>query len=128
MELDLVDPVAVAVVGVQHRLVLVGLACPRLHLLAAKSAAERMQVVGGLARTLPGERRQQHRIVGEVVTDQRRGLVGDLVRRAGRDSSSAVRGKRHASSVPFAVGSRSSFPVVRRPSRSSCARRASASG
>lgn len=45
MELDLVDPVAEAVVGTQLRLVAVGLVGPVLGLLAADIAAEAVKLV-----------------------------------------------------------------------------------
>jgi hypothetical protein len=83
VELHLVDPVAVPVVGAQPGRVLVGDAAPLLCLLATGQPAE---VGQGLQRRGVGvadARLGQHRVTGDgVVPDQRRGLVGDLVRRA----------------------------------------------
>jgi hypothetical protein len=83
VELDLVDPVAVAVVGAQLRRVLVGQPAPFLRPLAAGQAAqlgERGE--RGVVRVPPGRLDEDGVTRDRVVADQRRNLVGDLVGRA----------------------------------------------
>nr|BFE71186.1 hypothetical protein GCM10020092_044870 [Actinoplanes digitatis] len=79
VELDLVDAVAVAVVGDQARLVPVGLLGPALRLGAAAELAEPVQVVGRPAGALAGDPFEQGGVGGDVVADQRRRLVDDVM-------------------------------------------------
>jgi len=79
MELDLVDAVAVAVVGAQDRRVLVGLHAP-VHRLPAPGGPDGADAldVGAAALALQGF--DERAVVGEeVAAGQRRGLVGDGV-------------------------------------------------
>ena len=76
---DLVDPVAVPVVGAQDGRVLVGEPALLLRLLAAGQRAELAHLVLGPAGALAVQALEQGRVVGSVVTDERRRLVGDLV-------------------------------------------------
>lgn len=84
VELDLVDPVAEAVVGTQLRLMAVGLVGPVLGLLAADIAAEAVKLVQVPCGALAAYPFEQYRVVGGVVTGERRRLVRHLVRHGGR--------------------------------------------
>ncbi len=80
MELDLVGPVAVAVVGAQDRGVLVGLRTPLLELGRTGGAAQRGEVVPDLVqqsgRDVPFDRLREDAVGGEdVVADQWGSLV-----------------------------------------------------
>ncbi len=79
MEFHLVDPVAPAVVAAQHRRMLVGEPGLLAGDAGAGQAAERVQVVGGPVGPFPANRLQQGGIVRDVVADQRRHLVADVV-------------------------------------------------
>jgi hypothetical protein len=82
VELDLVDAPAVAVVAAEHGRVGVGLRGQAGRLLRAGQRADRPDRFGSPAAALAGERVGQYRIgVEQVPADQRRRLVGDLVRR-----------------------------------------------
>jgi hypothetical protein len=80
MELGDVDPVAVAVVGAELRRVLVRQPPELDHVLAAGNLADLRDPLGGPVRALALDR-LDHDPVGleDVVVDQRRGLVADLV-------------------------------------------------
>src|SRR5205823_10826332 len=88
VEVHLVDPVAVPVVCAQHRRVPVGLLAPPLRLLATGELAETVQLVEVPPGALALDGGQQHRVGGDVVTNQRRWLVGHDVRHV-RDATPA---------------------------------------
>jgi hypothetical protein len=67
VELHLVDPVPEAVVRVQHRRVLVGLAAESLNVGRARPAAELAHGFLGPAAALAPQRAEHGRIVGDVV-------------------------------------------------------------
>ena len=80
VELDLVDAVAVAVVGAELRRVLVGEGAEALGALAAGQRADRGDPLLGPVGALAAHRLDQRPVgLEEVVVDQRRRLVGDLV-------------------------------------------------
>ena len=84
VELDLVDPVAEAVVGAEPRRVLVRLAAPALGDGAPRERADFLGVVLCPAGALAPQRLDQHAIrLEDVVVLERRGLVQDLVRGVG---------------------------------------------
>ena len=90
VELGLVDPVAVAVVGAELRRVLVGEPPELDHVGAAGDLADRRDLLDGPVGALPADCLTHHRVGGEdVVVGQRRGLVGDLV---GTDSGWPLNG------------------------------------
>ena len=90
VELDLVAAVAEAVVGVQHRRVLVGLDAPA-HRLAAPERAGGAQALARPAAALALEALPQRRVVlEEVAALQRRDLVEDLVGRVRRGEHQTV--------------------------------------
>jgi hypothetical protein len=78
--LDLVDAVAVAVVGAQDGWVRVGEPAPLLGLLAAGQPAERVDLVDRPGGAVPGQRLEQRRIVTHVVADEWGNLVRHRVR------------------------------------------------
>ena len=78
--LDLVDAMAVAVVGVQDRPVAVGQLAPALRLRRAGQRAEFGDLVEAPLAALADQRLDEHRRGGRVVVLQRRDLVGDDVR------------------------------------------------
>ncbi len=84
VELDLVDPVAEAVVGAQHRRILVGQPPPLGGLLGAGQPAEGAQFGLGPAGAGPVQGSEQRGVGGGVVPVRGRGLVGDLMRRCHR--------------------------------------------
>ena len=97
VELDLVDARAVAVVRTQYGLDPVGLVCPQLGLCGAGEPTEPVQVLGVPAGSLALEAGQEGRVGGDVVTDQRWRLVGDLMGRgAGRGRGGRGVERRHA--------------------------------
>ena len=53
---------------------------PLLSLFAAGQATEGVQLIGGPAGVLTSEAFEQYGVVSRVVIDQRRDLVGDVVR------------------------------------------------
>ncbi len=77
---DLVDAVAVAVVGVQDWLVSVGQLAPALRLRATGECAELSDLVEAPLPTLPDERLGQHGRRRGVEVLQLRDLIGDDVR------------------------------------------------
>jgi hypothetical protein len=79
VELDLVDPVPEPVVGAQPRLVPVGVGGPLLRLGGAGELPEPVQVTDGPRRTLPRDPGEQRGIGGDVVVDQGRRLVENLM-------------------------------------------------
>ncbi len=82
VELDLVDPVAEAVVSAQLRRVLVRLRAAADHVRAAADRAQLAGLVLGPVAALAAQRLDQHRVpLEDVVALQRRRLVGDLVGR-----------------------------------------------
>ena len=81
VELHLVDAMAKAVVGPQHRRLLVRLTAPLLRLGRAGQAAELAEAVLGPARALAAQRVEHRGIRGDVVPGQRRRLVEHLVGR-----------------------------------------------
>jgi hypothetical protein len=90
VELDLVDPVAVAIVGAELRRVLVRLPAELDHLGAAGDLTNLGDPPLGPAGALPAHGLGHHPIGREdVVVRQRRRLVGDLV---GADSGALRRG------------------------------------
>ena len=80
MELDLVDPVAVAVVGVQHRRILVGQPAPLLRLGTARAPAEGAQLVERPPGTLALEPLEQGGVGRRVEGEQVGNLVDDIMR------------------------------------------------
>ena len=78
--LDLVDAVAVAVVGAQDRLVAVGQLAPALRLRAAGERPEFGDLVEAPLPALADQRLGQDRRGGRVVVLQLRDLVGDDMR------------------------------------------------
>ncbi|CAM5239477.1 hypothetical protein SBADM41S_06781 [Streptomyces badius] len=98
VELDLVDPVAEAVVGAQLRLVPVGLVGPVLRLLAAGIPPETVQLLQMPCGALAAYPFEEHRVVGGVVPGERWRLIGHLVRHGGRVAAwSGGRGHRISS-------------------------------
>jgi len=81
MEYHLVDAVAVAIVGPQHRRVLVRLPALFLHQGRAGQAAELADPVLGPACALAAQCVQHRRVAGNVIPGQRRGLVEHFVGR-----------------------------------------------
>ena len=80
VELDLVDAVAVAIVGAELRRVLVGEGTEALGALAAGIGADRGDALLGPVGALAAHRLDQRPVcLEEVVVDQRRWLVGHLV-------------------------------------------------
>ena len=107
--------VAVAVVGAQHRRVLVDQPAPLLGLLAAgerPSSCSSASAQPAPARSRPG---QQRRVVGDVVADQRRDLVGDLMGGGHREPPRARRMNGRSSATS------SASPLVSGPTRTSAA-------
>src|SRR5580693_8152694 len=84
VELHLVDSVAEAVVGPQHRRMLVRLTAPLLGLGRTGQAAEFAQAVLGPARALAAQRVEHRGVRGDVVPSQRRRLIEHLVGRCHR--------------------------------------------
>jgi hypothetical protein len=87
MELDLVDPMPVPVVGDQPGLEPVGLVRPALRFRGAGQLPEPVQVADGPGRALARHAGQQRGIGRDVVVDQGRGLVEHLVGRHTRKST-----------------------------------------
>ena len=79
VELHLVDPVAPRVVGAQHRRMLVGQPGVLLGLPGPGQLAQLVQLSLGPAGAFPAGRRQQRRIVRDVVAGQQRDLVEHIV-------------------------------------------------
>src|SRR5690242_13108740 len=79
MEFDLVDPIAVTIMGPQFRFVPVGLLGPPLRGFAARLAPEPPNVLLGPARPLADQPLQQRCVFGGVVRRERRRLVRHLV-------------------------------------------------
>ena len=77
--LDLVDPVSVAVVGVQHRTVTVGQFTPALRRGATRDRTQFGDLVDAPLTALTNEGLHQSRRGGGVVIDERRDLIGDDV-------------------------------------------------
>jgi len=84
VELHLVDAVAEAIVGPQHRRMLVCLTAPLLGLGRTGQAAEFAHAVLGPARALAAQRVEHRGVRGDVVPGQRRRLVEYLVGRCHR--------------------------------------------
>lgn len=80
VELDLVDAVTDAVVGVQHGAVAVGELTPALSLRASRERAQRGDLVEAPLPAFANQRLDEHRRGGRVVVLERRDLVGDDVR------------------------------------------------
>ncbi len=92
VKLDLVDAVAVAVVGAQHRLVLVGQPAPLLLGLAADELAELRGPLEHPLGALALGGLDQRAVAGEDVHVHQRGhLVGDRVRLERRRSPELLR-------------------------------------
>ena len=86
MELDLVDPVAVAVVGDQARRVDVREPAPFLGLLAAGASRPERQMVERPARLVPLDALDEGGVGGEdVVVGERRRLVAHVMGRGHAD-------------------------------------------
>ncbi len=80
MELDLVDAVAHAVMGVQLRRVGIGQPGVRLHGRRAQALTQARKAVGGQAGRMKAQRVAQRRVrVEQVVAAQRVGLVEHVV-------------------------------------------------
>jgi hypothetical protein len=80
VEVDLVDAMPVPIMGLQPRLVAVGLVGPALRFGRARQPAEPVEVAGRPRRALALDGRQQRRVGRDVVVDQRRRLIEHLVR------------------------------------------------
>ncbi len=100
MEVDLVYPVAVPVVGTQHGRVLVGLPRELDNLGRAGHQAERVQFWDHPGRAVLGDSGQQRLICRDIMAGQRRDLISDLMGRAPRTRrcAGAVSG-RHSTSL-----------------------------
>ncbi len=80
VELDLVDAVAVPVVGVQDGGVALGEPPPLLGLGATRPRPQLADLRLGPAGALPAQRLQEGGVGGDVVAGRRGDLVGDLMR------------------------------------------------
>ena len=86
--LDLVDPVAVAVIRVQHRRVDVGQPAPLQRLRTSAEPTQFAHLGARPAGAFASQTVLQRRVVRRVEVDQRRRLVEDVM---GRDGNSSTR-------------------------------------
>src|SRR5207249_3827979 len=98
--------------------VLVGQPRPGLHLLGAGEPSELAHLALGPAGTLAMQRLEQRWARHDVAIDERRHLVGHLVR-AGHDLSSSVPSARRANSMSVGTVSMSSVPDESGPTSAS---------
>ena len=111
VEDDLVDAVAVPVVGAQLGPVPVGLLAPLLRLRGAGEPAQPVQLVEGPPGTFADDALEQGRVVRHVVPDQRRRLVGHVVGRHPAILADPQPTRSASSSVCAGVGSADREPL-----------------